>query len=127
MELLGVGPLEFVFVVLIALIVIGPRHNPTAARAAGRFLNRMYRSDTWRAVVQASRNLRTLPNRLAREAELEDLRQIRQDLDATAHDVTREARELESGLRARTGPSPRAQTEASPATTDAGPESAGTE
>ncbi len=42
----------------------------------------MYKSDSWRAVVQASRNLRNLPNQLAREAELEELRSTRRDLEA---------------------------------------------
>jgi len=104
MELLGVGPLELVFILLIALIVIGPRDISKSARAAGRFLNRMYKSDTWRTVLQASRNLRSLPNRLAREAELEELREARRDLESAARDVSQETRELETGLKAWTTP-----------------------
>ncbi len=104
MELLGVGPLELVFIVLIALIVIGPRDISKSARAAGRFLNRMYKSDTWRAVTQASRNLRSLPNRLAREAELEELRSARRELESAARDLSQEGRQLESGLKAWTTP-----------------------
>ncbi len=104
MELLGVGPLELVFIVLIALIVIGPRDISKTARAAGRFLNRMYKSDTWRAITQASRNLRNLPNQLAREAELDELRNARKDLESAAREVSQERREIESGLKAWTTP-----------------------
>ena len=104
MELLGVGPLELVFIVLIALIVIGPRDIGKTARAAGRFLNRMYKSDTWRAITQASRNLRNLPNQLAREAELDELRNARKDLESAAREVSQERREIESGLKAWTTP-----------------------
>jgi sec-independent protein translocase protein TatB len=75
MEILGVGPLEVLFIVIIALIVLGPRDLAKSARAAGRYLNRLYRSEAWRSITRASRDLRDLPNRLAREAALEDLDQ----------------------------------------------------
>src|SRR3990170_3441196 len=68
MEILGIGPLEALFVLILALLVVGPQDLGKAARTFGRFLNRLYRSEAWSAITQASRNLRTLPNRLAREA-----------------------------------------------------------
>jgi Sec-independent protein translocase protein TatA len=80
MEILGIGPLEAIFIVLIALIAIGPRDLGTTARSLGRTLNRVYRSEAWHSLSQASRNLRGLPNRLAREAALEELDQIRREL-----------------------------------------------
>lgn len=89
MEILGVGPLEALFVLLIALVVVGPSDLGKAARSAGRMLNRLYRSEAWRQISEASRNLRTLPNRLAREAALEELDQVRKDL---REEVTRELR-----------------------------------
>ena len=81
MDFLGIGPLELMFVILIALIVIGPKDMSKTARTAGRTLNRMYRSEAWRSLTQASRTLQTLPNRLAREAQLEELEELRKDLD----------------------------------------------
>lgn len=89
MEILGIGPLEALFVLLIALVVVGPRDLGKVARSAGRMLNRLYRSEAWRNLSEASRNLRTLPNRLAREAALEELDQVRREL---REEVTREVR-----------------------------------
>ena len=83
MEVLGIGPLELMFVILIALIIIGPKDMSKTARSAGRYLNRMYRSETWRTLTEASRTLQTLPNRLAREAQLEELEALRKDLDGS--------------------------------------------
>ena len=80
MEILGIGPLEAIFIVLLALIAIGPRDLGTAARSLGRALNRVYRSEAWQSLTQASRTLRGLPNRLAREAALEELDQVRREL-----------------------------------------------
>ena len=83
MDFLGVGPLEILLVVLLALVLFGPRDIVQNARKAGRTLNRLYKSDVWRTMTQASTALRNLPNRLAREAELEDLKQIQRELDPT--------------------------------------------
>jgi len=77
MDLFGVGPLELLLVVLLALVLFGPKDIAHNARSAGRFLNRLYKSDGWRTMTQASSALRNLPHRLAREAELEQLDQVR--------------------------------------------------
>ncbi|MGA9532440.1 MAG: hypothetical protein WBR18_06960 [Anaerolineales bacterium] len=85
MEFLGVGPLELLFVLVIALIVLGPRDIAKFARTAGRLLNQLYHSEAWGALNRASREVRNLPNRLAREAQLEELdRSIREVGDVAA-------------------------------------------
>lgn len=73
MDILGIGPLELLFVVLIAIIVLGPRDLARIARSSGRFLNKIYRSEVWGTLTRASRDIRNLPNKLAREAALEEL------------------------------------------------------
>ncbi len=102
MDFLGIGPLELLFILVIALIVVGPRDLARTARSLGRQLNRLYRSEFWRTVNEASRELRTLPNRLAREAALEDLDATRQSLRQTAEEVNRETQELARGMQAWT-------------------------
>lgn len=73
MDIFGIGPTELVFIILIALILLGPKDMEKAGRAIGRFLRDMTRSEGWRAFRDTSRELRNLPNRLMREANLEDL------------------------------------------------------
>jgi sec-independent protein translocase protein TatB len=96
MDFLGVGPLELIFIIIIALVLIGPRDIGKAARSAGRFLNRLYKSETWRMFLDTSRTLRRLPERLAREAALEELDLARkaamEELDAM-HKITQEVGE----------------------------------
>jgi len=104
MEFLGVGPLEFFFILLIALIIIGPRDMAKTARTLGRSLNRLYKSESWRMILQASRNLRTLPNRLAREAELSELREAREALKEAGQEISRDTRSLKDDLKAWTTP-----------------------
>ncbi len=84
MELFGVGPLEILLVVLLALALFGPKDIVRNARSAGRFLSRLYKSEGWRTMLEASSALRNLPNRLAREAELEELASVRKQLEETS-------------------------------------------
>jgi Sec-independent protein translocase protein TatA len=72
MEILGIGPLELFFILLIALIVLGPKDMVKAGRTMGRFLHNVITSQTWKAITQTSNELRRLPNRLIREAGLEE-------------------------------------------------------
>jgi Sec-independent protein translocase protein TatA len=109
MEILGVGPLEFFFVLLIALIIIGPRDMAKTARTLGRSLNRLYKSDSWRMILQASRNLRTLPNRLAREAEMADLREAREAIREAGQGISGDVHKLQDDLKAWTAPPPSPQ------------------
>jgi Sec-independent protein translocase protein TatA len=81
MEILGIGPLELLFILLIALIAVGPRELGKSARSMGRLLNQLYKSEAWANLSEASRSIRTLPNRLAREAALEELQQVKSEME----------------------------------------------
>ncbi len=80
MEFLGIGPSELLFIVIIALIVLGPRDMQKAGRTIGKWLRRIVTSDGWKLFQQTSREIQTLPNRLMREAALDELREVQKDL-----------------------------------------------
>ncbi len=80
MEILGIGPSELLFIVVIALILLGPRDMQKAGRMAGKWLRKIVTSDGWRLFQQTSREIQTLPNRLMREAALDELREVQSDL-----------------------------------------------
>jgi sec-independent protein translocase protein TatB len=75
MEILGVGMSELVFIVIIALIVLGPKDMQKAGKTIGKWMRSIVTSDGWKLFQQTSRELRTLPNKLMREAN-EELNQI---------------------------------------------------
>jgi len=68
MEVLGIGMSELVFIVIIALIVLGPRDMQKAGRTIGRFLRNIVQSDGWKVFRQTSNEIRTLPHKLMRDA-----------------------------------------------------------
>ena len=78
MDILGIGPLEIIFIIIIALIVFGPKDMVKAGKTIGRFLRQMVTSPTWSAVQQTSKEIRNLPNKLIREAGIdEDMEEIK--------------------------------------------------
>src|SRR5512142_2339164 len=80
MEFLGIGPSELLFIVIIALIILGPRDMQKAGRALGKWMRRIVTSDGWRLFQQTSREIQTLPNRLMREAALDELKEMQKDI-----------------------------------------------
>lgn len=102
MDFLGIGPLELLFILLIILLVVGPRDIAKTGRSVGRLLNQVYRSESWKMLNEASRTLRTLPNRLAREASLEELDAVRKSVQETSDQISQEMKDVDEGLRAWT-------------------------
>jgi Sec-independent protein translocase protein TatA len=79
MEILGIGINELIFIVIIALILLGPKDMQKAGSTIGRWLRSIITSDGWKVFQQTSRELRTLPHKLMRDAN-EELNQIGSDL-----------------------------------------------
>ncbi len=80
MEILGIGASELLFILLIAIIVLGPKDMQKAGKTVGRWLNQFVRSDGWKALQRASKEIRSLPTSLMREANLEELREMDREI-----------------------------------------------
>jgi sec-independent protein translocase protein TatB len=78
MQLFGIGPLEFILILVIAVIVLGPKGMVTGAREAGKLIRKVTHSPLWKEIVETSNEIRQMPGKIVREAgieqELEDLR-----------------------------------------------------
>lgn len=94
MEIFGIGASELVFILLIAIIVLGPRDMQKAGRTIGRWLNELVRSDSWKVFQKTSAELRNLPRNLMREANMEVAeldREVRNAIDPRSDPKTRTA------------------------------------
>jgi sec-independent protein translocase protein TatB len=80
MEFLGIGPSELLFIIIIALIVLGPKDMQKTGRTIGKWMRKIITSDGWKFFQQTSREIQTLPNRLMREAALDELKELQKDL-----------------------------------------------
>ena len=92
MEILGIGMPELILVIIIALLILRPKDMQKAGKTIGKFLRNVITSDGWKLFQQTSRDLRTLPNRLMREAN-EELEQVNREIKSAASfpDPTRSA------------------------------------
>jgi sec-independent protein translocase protein TatB len=110
MEFLGIGPSELVFIILLAIIILGPKDMQKAGRTVGRWLNQLIRSDGWKALQRASREIRNLPTNLMREANMEELQEmgkdIRQSIDPRHPSVSSTSRELPPSNQPESSPQP---------------------
>jgi Sec-independent protein translocase protein TatA len=104
MEILGIGPLELFFILIIALIILGPGDMVKAGRTLGRLMRKVVTSPEWRTVQKASRELKYLPNRLMREANLEDLSKELGDINIIGTEINKEVRQVEADLSSWTTP-----------------------
>jgi len=64
--------MELIFIVILALIILGPKDMMKAGRTIGKFLRDLTRSEYYQAFLSSSREIRNLPTRLIREANLEE-------------------------------------------------------
>jgi len=90
MEILGIGPLELILILIIALIVMGPKDMAKAGLTVGKFLRKVVSSPTWGTIRRTSKEIKYLPNRLMREAGLEEseIAEIQQGLTLPEMDRT---------------------------------------
>lgn len=85
MNIFGLGPLEILLILVVALILFGPKDIQKAGKTIGTMLNKLVRSGGWRAVTQTSRELKNLPNRLMRESGLDEIQaKTKKDLSDAA-------------------------------------------
>jgi sec-independent protein translocase protein TatB len=91
MEILGIGASELIFILIIAIIVLGPKDMQKAGRTIGRWLNQLVRSDSWKVFQKTSAELRNLPRNLMRDAnmELQEVdKEIRHSIDPRQYPAT---------------------------------------
>lgn len=104
MDFFGIGWLELISILIIVLLVAGPKDIEKGARGLGRLLNRLNRSPGFQAIRRASTELRNLPQRLAREANLEELQALTQEVKQVKEEVLQVKQEIKENTNNIAGP-----------------------
>ncbi|MBL8089099.1 MAG: twin-arginine translocase TatA/TatE family subunit [Anaerolineales bacterium] len=86
MEILGIGINELIFILIIALLVLGPKDMQKTGKTIGRWLRDISQSEGWRIFRQTSLKIREMPKELIKEANME-LTEINKQIK-TASSVT---------------------------------------
>lgn len=78
MSFFGIGPMELIFILIIMILVLGPKNMVVSAQKLGVTLRRIVKSPLWATVMDTSREIREIPTRLIRDAGIEeDLKNIK--------------------------------------------------
>lgn len=67
MEIFGIGPLELILIVVVALIVLGPKDMVTTAQKAASWLRKLRSSDIW----ATTKEVMDIPNQVMKETGLD--------------------------------------------------------
>lgn len=77
MTILNIGPVEFILVLVLMFILLGPEGMIKTARQIGVWIRKTVQSPMWAEIMGYSREIRELPTKIVRETGLdEDLKEI---------------------------------------------------
>lgn len=79
MDFLGIGLPELTFLLILVLIIMGPKEMAATGKTLGRTLRKFIMSPEWKAMRKTGQEIQHLPNKLMREAMIEDLTNEVQD------------------------------------------------
>ncbi len=83
MNFLNFGPMEIAFILVIMIVVLGPKQMVELAQKLGAFIRKAVKSPLWTTIMDTSKELRELPTRLVREAGIEeDIKEIKKTRDS---------------------------------------------
>lgn len=100
MDFFGIGLPEIFFIVLLALILLGPKDMVKAGRTIGRALRAFVTSPTWQVMRNTGREIQQLPIKLMREAGLEEIQTDLQQMKSGVETAVRQSvEEVESARR----------------------------
>ena len=72
MKFLNIGPLELIAILVLALIIMGPKDMVKAGSDIGHFIRKVVKSPIWRTIVTSSREIKELPSKIVNEAGIDE-------------------------------------------------------
>ncbi len=88
MKIFNFGIGEILFILLLVVIIFGPKSMVKTAREAGAFFRKITQSPYWKEVWATRRELEEIPRMIAKEARI----------DETLQEMNRETRDLSSSV-----------------------------
>ncbi len=90
----GIGVSEIIFILILMVIILGPKKMVEGARDLGKTIRKVTQSQFWKDAMQTSREIRDIPRKIIDEAGIEDdvkeiNRALNPDFKNTISDHTR--------------------------------------
>jgi hypothetical protein len=98
-QIFNIGFGEILFILLIAVIVLGPERIAVSSRQAGKWIRTAASNPVWHDILATSRDLREIPNQLMEESGLrDDLMEIQSGISEADAGISREMAEVRDEL-----------------------------
>ncbi len=86
MQILNIGPLELVAILILALLIMGPKDLVKTGAQLGSFVRKVVKSPVWRSVMSTSQEIRELPKKIIQESgidsEIKEFEEISKELQS---------------------------------------------
>jgi sec-independent protein translocase protein TatA len=102
MQFVGISPVELIFIVVILFLVLGPQDLVKLGSTLGRTIRSVRQSSAWQSFNDATRQLRELPENLARQAGVDELEQLGREIGSELKDQRAKLQELDRQFSAWT-------------------------
>lgn len=95
MQFLGISPTELFFVAIILFLVLGPQDLVKLGARLGRTIRTVRQSGAWHTFTEATRQLRELPQTLARQAGVDELEMMGREIGSELKQQRQKIEELD--------------------------------
>lgn len=92
MEIFNIGALEFLFILLLAFIILGPKKAVELARKVGQWVRDFVKSPFWKDIVSTSKDIKDIPRKIMDDVEIQN----------TIDEIERSTKEVNESLKGTT-------------------------
>lgn len=79
MEIFDIGPMEFLLILIITLVILGPDQMISTAQKIGEGIRKIIKSPIWTSLMDSSREIQNLKTQIVKETGLDEtMKEIRQ-------------------------------------------------
>jgi len=96
MKIFNIGSLELILILIVALIVLGPKRAVKTAKDIGQWVRKVVNSPLWRDIVSTSNEIREFPKKIIKEAGLEE---NMVELNISTENIDKDMQEMQAGLK----------------------------
>lgn len=84
----GIGFGEIAFILILMIIILGPKKMVEGARSLGKTIRKLTHSQFWKDAVKTSREIQSIPKKIIDEAGIEDdVKEISKALNPDFHNT----------------------------------------
>jgi sec-independent protein translocase protein TatB len=100
MKIFNIGPLELVFILIVALLILGPKDMVKTGAQLGKFVRKVIKSPIWHSIVSISNEIRDIPRKIVTDTGLdEEIKEFEQESRKIENDLRKDVDSISGDLK----------------------------